>query len=44
MPKAIKARLAYRNLIYFREGRRFAALEQPQLFAEETRNAFRSFR
>jgi pimeloyl-ACP methyl ester carboxylesterase len=41
------ARRAYRNLIYFHEvdkGGHFAAWEQPQLFAEEIRAAFRSLR
>jgi quercetin dioxygenase-like cupin family protein len=41
------ARRAYRNLIYFNEvdkGGHFAAWEQPQLFAEEIRTAFRSLR
>jgi quercetin dioxygenase-like cupin family protein len=41
------ARRAYPNLIYFREaekGGHFAAWEQPQLLAEELRNAFRSLR
>jgi pimeloyl-ACP methyl ester carboxylesterase len=41
------ARRAFRNLIYFREadrGGHFAAWEQPQLFAEELRAAFRSLR
>jgi pimeloyl-ACP methyl ester carboxylesterase len=41
------ARRAYRNLIYFNEvdrGGHFAAWEQPQLFAEEMRAAFRFFR
>jgi pimeloyl-ACP methyl ester carboxylesterase len=41
------ARRAYPNLIYFHEvdrGGHFAAWEQPQLFAEEMRAAFRSFR
>jgi pimeloyl-ACP methyl ester carboxylesterase len=41
------ARRAYRNLIYFREvdkGGHFAAWEQPQLFSEEIRAAFRSLR
>lgn len=41
------ARRAYRNLIYFREaekGGHFAAWEQPQLFVEEIRAAFRSLR
>ncbi|MBD2033532.1 epoxide hydrolase [Leptolyngbya sp. FACHB-321] len=39
------ARRAYRNLIYFHEadkGGHFAAWEQPQLFSEEIRAAFRS--
>lgn len=38
---------AYRNLIYFNEvkkGGHFAAWEQPELFAEEIRAAFRSLR
>ncbi len=38
---------AYRNLIYFHEAERgghFAAWEQPQLFTEELRAAFRSIR
>jgi len=41
------ARRAYRNLIYFHEvdkGGHFAAWEQPQLFGEELRAAFRSLR
>ena len=41
------ARRAYRNLIYFNEvdrGGHFAAWEQPQLFAEELRAAFRPMR
>jgi len=41
------ARRAYRNLIYFRQaekGGHFAAWEQPQLFTEELRTAFRSMR
>jgi pimeloyl-ACP methyl ester carboxylesterase len=41
------ARRAYRNLIYFNEvdkGGHFAAWEQPQLFSEELRAAFRSLR
>ena len=41
------ARRAFRNLIYFNEvdkGGHFAAWEQPQLFAEEVRAAFRSLR
>jgi pimeloyl-ACP methyl ester carboxylesterase len=41
------ARRAYRNLIYFHEvdkGGHFAAWEQPELFAEELRAAFKSLR
>jgi pimeloyl-ACP methyl ester carboxylesterase len=41
------ARRAFRNLIYFHEvdkGGHFAAWEQPQLFSEELRAAFRSLR
>jgi pimeloyl-ACP methyl ester carboxylesterase len=41
------ARRAYRNLSYFHEadkGGHFAAWEQPQLFSEEIRAAFRSMR
>jgi pimeloyl-ACP methyl ester carboxylesterase len=41
------ARRAYRNLIYFNEvdkGGHFAAWEQPQLFSQELRAAFRSLR
>jgi pimeloyl-ACP methyl ester carboxylesterase len=41
------ARRAYRNLIYFNEvdrGGHFAAWEQPELFSEEIRTAFRSLR
>jgi pimeloyl-ACP methyl ester carboxylesterase len=41
------ARRAYRNLIYFHEvdkGGHFAAWEQPELFSEELRAAFRSVR
>ena len=41
------ARRAYRNLIYFREvekGGHFAAWEQPQLFTQEMRAAFKSLR
>src|SRR5215468_5027053 len=41
------ARRAYKNLIYFHQvdkGGHFAAWEQPQLFAEEMRAAFRSLR
>jgi pimeloyl-ACP methyl ester carboxylesterase len=41
------ARRAYRNLVYFNEvskGGHFAAWEQPQIFAEELRAAFKSLR
>jgi pimeloyl-ACP methyl ester carboxylesterase len=41
------SRRAYRNLIYYHEvdkGGHFASWEQPQLFAEEMRSAFKSFR
>ena len=41
------ARRAYRNLIYFNEvdkGGHFAAWEEPELFSEEIRAAFRSLR
>ena len=41
------ARRAYHNLVYFRQaenGGHFAAWEQPQLFTEELRTAFRSMR
>ncbi|MBD2021153.1 epoxide hydrolase [Leptolyngbya sp. FACHB-36] len=41
------ARRAYRNLIYFHEadkGGHFAAWEQPEVFAEEIRAAFKSLR
>jgi pimeloyl-ACP methyl ester carboxylesterase len=41
------ARRAYRNLIYFNEvdrGGHFAAWEQPELFSQEIRTAFRSLR
>ena len=41
------SRRAYRNLIYFHEvdkGGHFAAWEQPELFAEELRAAFKSLR
>jgi pimeloyl-ACP methyl ester carboxylesterase len=41
------ARRAYRNLLYFHEadkGGHFAAWEQPQLFSEEIRTAFKSLR
>jgi pimeloyl-ACP methyl ester carboxylesterase len=41
------ARRAYSNLIYFHEvdkGGHFAAWEQPQLFSQEMRDAFRSLR
>jgi pimeloyl-ACP methyl ester carboxylesterase len=46
-PPETWARRAYRNLIYFHEvdkGGHFAAWEQPQLFSEELRAAFRSLR
>ncbi|SOE87821.1 Pimeloyl-ACP methyl ester carboxylesterase [Burkholderia sp. YR290] len=46
-PPETWARRAYRNLIYFHDadkGGHFAAWEQPQLFAEELRAAFRSLR
>jgi pimeloyl-ACP methyl ester carboxylesterase len=46
-PPETWARLAYKNLIYFHEvdkGGHFAAWEQPQLFSEELRAAFRSLR
>jgi pimeloyl-ACP methyl ester carboxylesterase len=46
-PPETWARRAYRNLIYFNEvdkGGHFAAWEQPQLFSEELRAAFRSLR
>jgi pimeloyl-ACP methyl ester carboxylesterase len=41
------ARRAYRNLAYFHEvdrGGHFAAWEQPALFSEELRSAFRGLR
>ena len=41
------ARRAYRNLVYFHEadrGGHFAAWEQPQLFSNELRDAFRPLR
>ena len=41
------ARRAYRNLIYFHEvdkGGHFAAWEQPAIFTEEIRAAFKSLR
>jgi pimeloyl-ACP methyl ester carboxylesterase len=41
------ARRAYRNLVYFNEadkGGHFAAWEQPELFSQEIRAAFRPFR
>jgi len=41
------ARRAYANLVYFNEvdkGGHFAAWEQPQLFAEELRAAFKALR
>ena len=44
-PPETWARRAYRNLIYFHEvdkGGHFAAWEQPQLFCDEIRAAFRS--
>ncbi len=46
-PPETWARRAYRNLIYFREvgkGGHFAAWEQPELFTQEIRAAFRSLR
>ncbi len=46
-PPETWARRAYKNLIYFHEvdkGGHFAAWEQPQLFSEELRAAFRSLR
>jgi pimeloyl-ACP methyl ester carboxylesterase len=46
-PPETWARRAYRNLIYFHEvdrGGHFAAWEQPELFSEELRAAFRSLR
>ncbi|MHC8382065.1 epoxide hydrolase family protein [Pseudomonas sp. LB3P14] len=46
-PPETWARRAYRNLIYFHQadkGGHFAAWEQPQLFTEELRVAFRSLR
>jgi len=46
-PPETWARRAYHNLIYFHEtdkGGHFAAWEQPQLFAEELRAAFRPLR
>src|SRR5262249_52331075 len=46
-PPETWARRAYRKLIYFHEvdkGGHFAAWEQPQLFSEEMRAAFRSLR
>jgi pimeloyl-ACP methyl ester carboxylesterase len=46
-PPETWARRAYRNLIYFHEadrGGHFAAWEQPQLFSEEVRAAFRPLR
>ena len=47
LPPETWSRRAYRNLIYFHEvdkGGHFAAWEQPQLFSEELRAAFRSLR
>jgi pimeloyl-ACP methyl ester carboxylesterase len=46
-PPETWARRAYSNLIYFHQadkGGHFAAWEQPQLFTEELRTAFRSLR
>jgi pimeloyl-ACP methyl ester carboxylesterase len=46
-PPETWARRAYRNLIYFHEvdkGGHFAAWEQPELFAQELRAAFKSLR
>lgn len=46
-PPETWARRAFRNLIYFREaekGGHFAAWEQPELFAQEMRDAFRPLR
>jgi pimeloyl-ACP methyl ester carboxylesterase len=46
-PPETWARRAYRNLVYFNEvdrGGHFAAWEQPRLFSEELRAAFRSLR
>jgi pimeloyl-ACP methyl ester carboxylesterase len=46
-PPKTWARRAFRNLIYFHEvdkGGHFAAWEQPELFADEIRAAFRSLR
>ena len=46
-PPETWARRAYKNLVYFHEtdlGGHFAAWEQPQLFTEELRAAFRSLR
>jgi pimeloyl-ACP methyl ester carboxylesterase len=46
-PPETWARRAYRNLIYFHEvdkGGHFAAWEQPKLFSEELRAAFKSLR
>jgi pimeloyl-ACP methyl ester carboxylesterase len=46
-PPETWARRAYRNLIYFNEvdkGGHFAAWEQPRLFSEELRAAFKSLR
>lgn len=47
LPPETWARRAYRNLTYFHEvdrGGHFAAWEQPRLFSEELRAAFRSLR
>jgi pimeloyl-ACP methyl ester carboxylesterase len=46
-PPETWARRSYPNLVYFHEvdkGGHFAAWEQPQLFSEEIRNAFRGLR
>ena len=46
-PRSWAERAYPNNLIYFKEldrGDHFAALEQPQLFADEMRAAFRSLR
>jgi pimeloyl-ACP methyl ester carboxylesterase len=47
LPSPTLAALAFKKLIYWNEvdkGGHFAANEQPQLFAEEMRAAFRSLR
>jgi pimeloyl-ACP methyl ester carboxylesterase len=46
-PRSWTEKKAYPNLIYYNEvdkGGHFAAWEQPQLFSEELRAAFRSIR